>query len=244
MAEYIIVTPYLKPYVGVRVPVAVRIDYNEMTRWEPRDVFITMLKSCRDVWELRSFCTSYGACSYAFLSDFASLKCLDSGFSQRWGSLLGEDEFRKLMASQIAKCYKKEKDVKERLEALEGFMNMRLGRMMYPAIVDCEIHDYLCRILQKLKTPKYGYKPVTVHLLEDRFCLETDVDVAIFLPYDPEEIDVKSAQKLDIYKYYFYAFINKADDIKTELGELAGSRLEDAVKIANYVILLLEMLRR
>lgn len=245
MAEYIIVTPYIKPYADVRVPVAVRIDYKEMTRWERRDTFITTLKSCRNVWELTNFCTLYGACSYTYLSNFVSQKCLDSDFKQSWGTLLGEEEFRKLMASQVAKCYKKEETVKEKLEALEDFMNMRLGKMRYPAIVDCEERDYLCRIPHKLKTPKYRYRPVTVHLLDDRFCLETDINVAIFLPYDPEEIDVESvARELDIYKFYFYFFIKKADDMKTEPGEPADSRFEDAVKIANYVILLLEMLKR
>jgi len=237
VAKFAIVTPF-RPYRDhVRVPVVVRFE----DKVDDEAVFKIVRRNYYDVWELRINC-SYYSCSYAYLSKFVSLNCRDSYFRMHEHRLLGEGAFKELMASQIAKCYKKEKIAKEKLELLEGFVNMRFGEMRYPAVVDCFALDYMCKIPRVLKAPVYE-SLATMYLLGDRFCLESPLDYSmLLLPYDPDKVDVRAVWKIAGYKVYLYRVIKEADSIRASLGELAGSKLEDALKTASYVAFLLEML--
>ena len=238
MAKFAIVTPF-RPYRDhVRVPVVVRFE----DKVDDEAVFKIVRRNYYDVWELRINC-SYYSCSYAYLSKFVSLNCRDSYFRMHEHRLLGEGAFKELMASQIAKCYKKEKIAKEKLELLEGFVNMRFGEMRYPAVVDCFALDYMCKIPRVLKAPVYE-SLATMYLLGDRFCLKSSLHYSmLFLPYDPDKVDVGAVRKIADYDVYLHRIIEEADSIRVALRELAGNKLEDALKTVSYVAFLLEMLK-
>jgi len=238
VAKFAIVTPFRPFRDHVRVPVVVRFD----GKVDDEALFKIVRRNYYDVWELGRIC-SYYSCSYAYLSKFVSLNCLDSYFRMREHRLLDEGAFKELMTHQIAKCYKKEKIAKEKLELLEGFVNIRLGEMRYPAVIDCLTLDYMCRIPEVLKAPMYE-SLATMYLLGDRFCLKSSLHYSmLFLPYDPDKVDVGAVRKIADYDVYLHRIIEEADSIRVALRELAGNKLEDALKTVSYVAFLLEMLK-
>ena len=247
MAKFVIVEPTLLRYrQRVHVPVVVRISDDSLA-WEVyRTVLLTAYRMARftyTLWGLEYYC-SYNPCSFAHLTRFVNLKHYDGYLRQYKDTLLDEEEFRRIMREQILRHYTAKKEIRRRFKALEDFISMRLGRMRYPAVINCMKLNYVCKVPVERGAPKHDLYVGVLYLLEDRFCLKIGQELRmIFLPYDPSKVDVKAVRKLARRRKEFLHLAAEATDVvKDEMGELADSRLEDAVKTMNYVLFLFELL--
>jgi len=178
------------------------------------------------------------------LSDFIRLNCIDKEFVRYMNTFLDEKQFRELMSRYIRKCFKSKSAVNRRLEKLEDFIQMRIGRMKYPAVVDCNRLNHICKVLEVVKdhTTTYGAGSGVLWLFDDRFCLELYLSSdLLFFPYSPYDIDVKAVKKLAIYERRLLEAIRKIANIKEQ--EQSDRRLENVLETLEYVVLLIEMLR-
>jgi len=237
VAKFVIVEPVLLTYRRVPVPVVVRISDDSLA-WE----VYKMVRLTSTLWGLEYYC-SFVPCSFARLTRFVNLKYYDGYLRQYKDTLLDEEEFRRIMRGQILRHYTAKKEIRRRFKALEDFISMRLGRMRYPAVINCRELNYVCKVPVERGAPGLALKLAVLYLLEDRFCLKTVQELKmIFLPYDPSKVDVKAIRKLARRKELLRLAAEKAGEVKDEMGELADSRLEDAVKTMNYVLFLFELL--
>ena len=238
MAKFVIVEPVLLTYRRVPVPVVVRISGDSLAWNVYRAVLLTTV-----LWGIEYYCR-FASCSYARLSRFVNLKYYDGYLRQYRNTLLDEEEFRRIMRRQILRYYAaKEKEVRRRLKAPEDFISMRLGRMRYPAVINCRELNYVCKVPEERGVLTHAVDFAVLYLLRDRFCLKIGSEhKMIFLPYDPSKVSVKAVRKLASRKKLLRLVAEEAREVKDKMGKFADSRFEDVAKTVDYVLFLFGLL--
>lgn len=226
-----------------------------VVRVDSPDEYIMMLERHRSQ-ELRGYYATR-------LTHFIRLRCVGGELEQLLGKVLSSGQFKELMSGYIRRCFRSDREVKERLERLENFVNMRLGRAwQYPAVVKCwgssrfNSYGYLCwhsTSFVYLNTINF----MDMRLYEDGFCFlreKHNGEVTCF-SYNPEDVDAEALVKLARHKKPFYDAIKEAyHDVTRWLNnnyidlycgdekELFKSQLEKVEKVLSHALFLLEML--
>jgi len=139
------------------------------------------------------------------LSHFIRPECVDSEIEQQLGKPLDEGQFKELMSRHIHKCFKHSQAVNSRLEKLENYVNMKVGKMKFPTLISCwgvlretlAEHSYLCWCQEYNWVYRYCAKIDDYYLLyEDGFCLDADYGMTCS-SYNPEDVDVETLVKLN-----------------------------------------------
>jgi len=202
------------------------------------------------------------------LSYFIRPDCVDSEIEGLLGKLLDEGQFKELMVNHIRRCFKSKRAINSRLEKLENFMNMKLGRMRFPAIIyhvsKDGLSEYSYLFSLKVGCVYQHFAPIGVlQMFKDGFChptLYVRVESMACFPYDPEDIDVGAVAKMGKYGREIPIYLDTVRSARSRMHEWlckycaecqdAGfrewveSRLEKAEQVLSYVLFLTEMLKR
>ena len=182
------------------------------------------------------------------LDRFMLYKCVDRGFLDHVNRFLTEEEFKNLMERYISSCYKKDKTLaEEKKQSLRKFIEMPAEKRekWYPAVYFMYGDNYdnwkLCYILERAQaTYKYDGGKVRLYLYSRSFAVRyAPLNRVIFLPYDPEQLLLKVVASLDDDAVKAVAEAVKAVEEK----KAEDSRVETALGVMNYTLMLREMLK-
>ena len=201
------------------------------------------------------------------LSHFIRPNCADGEIEKLLGKLLDEGQFKELMVNHIRKCFKSRRAVNSRLEKLESFVSMKLGRMRLPAFIKYArkngLGEYSYLFSSKVSCVYQHFTRISVlWMLKDGFCLPTyyigrEGFMACF-PYDPEDVDVDAVAKMSKHDSEISLYLDTVILARSRIHEWwctyckecqdacfrewVENRLEKAEQTLRHVLFLLEML--